>query len=61
MFNFAAEEARGHLVGFIANDEIEADIGRAEQVLNLIVAGQFVEARDHEIIFLKPIPRAGSA
>ena len=48
-----------HLVGLVAHHEIPAAVGRLKQLLHLLVAGEHVEARDHEVVPLEPVFRPG--
>ena len=57
--DLAAEERGRHLVGFVAHDQIPAAIRRLQLVLDVLVAGELVQARDDEVRLQEPVAGAG--
>lgn len=51
VLDLTAEEGGGHLVRLVADDEVPATVRDRELGLNLVVAGEFVETGDREIVF----------
>ena len=56
-FHVAAPDRGGHLVGFVADDQVP--VGDAELVEQVLVAGQLVEPRNGEARFLKHVAGRG--
>ena len=55
MWCIIAEEGGGHLVSFVANDEVP--IGAFEFGLDVFIAAELIEAADDEVVFGKPVTR----
>jgi hypothetical protein len=45
-------------VGLVADDEVPPGVGRLELLLDLLVAGELVEARDDEVVLEEPVAGA---
>ena len=58
VLDLAAEERGRHLVGFVAHDKVPAAIRRLQLVLDVLVAGELVQARDDEVGFQEPVAGA---
>ena len=58
VLDLVAEVAGGHLVGFVAHNEIPPAVGRTQQLLDLVVAGEHVQAGDDQVVLLEPVVRA---
>ncbi len=59
VFHLAAEEGGRELVRFVADDEVVPAIGRTELPPDVLVAGEFVEPGDGEVVFDEPVARMG--
>ena len=59
VLDLASEEGRGELVGFVADDEVPAGVGCGDLGLDVLVAGELVEAGDDKVILEKPVAGAG--
>ena len=57
--DLAAEERRRHLVRLVAHHEVVAALRRPEPRLQVLVAGELVEARDGEVVLEEPVAGAG--
>ena len=60
VLDFAAEEAGGHLVRFVAHHQVVAAVRRGQQGLHLCAAGQLVQPGDGQVVFQEPVAGAGS-
>src|SRR5262245_13911075 len=58
VFDLAAEDGRGHLVRFVAHDEIPTRFRRRQLGLDVVVARELVEPRDDEIVLEEPVARS---
>jgi hypothetical protein len=56
VFDLVTENRGGHLVRFVANDQVPTAVGGSELRLHIFITAELVEPRDDEIIFEKPIP-----
>ena len=59
-FGFPAKECGRELVCFIAHHQIPLAVRGLQLRLYVLVTGELVETRNHEVVFCKPIPGAGS-
>ena len=59
VFDLAAENAGRHLVRLIADDQVPPTVGSLELLLDVLVARQFIEPRDHEVRLQEPVARPG--
>jgi hypothetical protein len=55
VLDFAAEEGGGHFVRLVADDQVPAAIRELELLLQVFVAGELVEAGDHQVVLLEPV------
>ena len=46
-------------MGFVADDQVPAAIGRLELLLDIFIAGKFIQPRNDEIGFQEPVASAG--
>jgi hypothetical protein len=58
VLGLAAEHGRRHLVGFVADHQVPAAIGRLELLLHVFVARELVEAGDDQVGFEEPVAGA---
>ena len=58
VLDFAAEHGGRHLVGFVADHQVPAAVGRLELLLHVFVARELVEAGDDEVGFEEPVAGA---
>ncbi len=59
VLRLGAEDRGGHLVRLVADNKIPATIRRLELLLNVFVAGQFVQPGNGKIRFEKPVAGTG--
>ena len=59
ILDLTTEEGCRELVGLIADDEIPTAINSLELLLYRLIAGQFVEPRDHQVVLKEPVAGAG--
>ena len=58
VLDLATEERRRELVGLVADDQVPATIRRGELLLQVLVAGQLVQARDDQVVLEEPVSGA---
>ena len=56
VFDLSTKMGSGHLVGLVANDQVPSGFRGRQLVLDIFVTAEFVQARDDQILFEKPIP-----
>ena len=60
VLDFTPEERRRHLMRLVAHDEIPAAIRNLQLLLNVFVARELIEARNHQVRLQEPVARTCS-
>src|SRR6185437_13129684 len=58
VLHLTAKERGGELVRLIADNEVVTAIGSAQQLLDVLIARELVEARDRQVVLEEPVSRA---
>ena len=59
ILHFAAKESGRELVRLVADDQVVPTVRGAKLLLHVLIARQFVESRDGEVILKEPIACSG--
>ena len=60
VFDFAAEVRGRHLVGLVADDQIPSAVRREKLALDVLIAGEFVQASNDVVGLQEPVTGSGS-